>query len=247
MFEGTDIKETDFFGSKKALIDPDACINCGKCHQVCRFDAIIQKDTYHAVNEIRCEGCGACQVVCPVDAVRLEDEHSGKMILTELADGSKLSRAELFPGADGSGKLVSEIRKVADSMNMFKNDLILIDGSPGVGCSVMASITGVDYALIVTEPTQSGFEDFIRAYELTSHFKIKSFIAINKYDLNLEMSEEIETYCEDQGIKVLGKIPYDSTVNKSNFESKPLVLYNESIAGQEIIGLWHRISEEMEE
>ena len=196
--------------------------------------------------EHRCEGCNACRVVCPADAITLEEEDSGKKIMTVLEDESYLSRASLYPGADGSGKLVSEIRKASLELNKGKNNLIIIDGSPGVGCSVMASITGVEFGLLVTEPTQSGFEDFVRAYELAKHFRIKSYVAINKYDLNEEMADTIERYCDDNGIKVIGRIPYDVVVNKSNFESKPLVMYNDSIAGNEIKNMWNIIKNEME-
>ena len=247
MFNGKDIREGDFYGSKKATINPDMCINCGKCVEVCRFDAINVKENIHIINEVRCEGCSACQVVCPEDAIKLDDEHSGKMIMTQLEDESYLSRASLFPGADGSGKLISEIRKAALEMNAFKNNLVIIDGSPGIGCPVMSSITGVEYSLIVTEPTQSGFEDFLRVYELAKHFGVKVYVAINKFDLNEKMTKKIEIYCKEESLNVVGKIPYDRIVNKSNFESKPLVLYNNSIAGNEIKKMWDLLKIEMEE
>jgi MinD superfamily P-loop ATPase len=246
MFNGKDLRENDFYGSKKASIDIDICVNCGKCNDVCRFDAIDYRNDIHKINEIRCEGCGACQIICPHDAIQLADEHSGKRFLTQLEDNSHLSRAELFPGADGSGKLVSEIRKTAQSLNMFKDNLILIDGSPGIGCPVMASITGVDYGLIVTEPTQSGFEDFLRVYELSQHFGVKTYVMINKFDINCNMTENIINHCQKESIPIAGKIPYDAMVNQSNFESKPLVLYNESIAGHAIVKAWDFMKKEME-
>lgn len=245
MFNGKDIEEEAFSGSKKAIIDPNKCINCGLCFDVCRFDAIDKKEAYHEVNELRCEGCNACKVVCHAEAITLEEEDSGKKILTVLEDDSYLSRASLFPGSDGSGKLISEIRKVSLELNKEKDKLIIIDASPGIGCPVMSSITGVEYGLLVTEPTQSGFEDFIRIYELTKHFRIKSFVVINKYDLNFEMADKIEEYCNNEGIEVIGKIPYDAIVNKSNFESKPLVLYNESEAGNEIKKIWDFLKNKM--
>ena len=245
MFNGTDQSKSDYFGSKKAFINPERCINCGACLDVCRFDAVVLENNKHKISDVRCEGCGACQVVCPSEAIELTDEHSGEQILTVLEDGSYLSRASLFPGADGSGKLVTKVRKKADSLNMFKDNLIIIDGSPGVGCSVMASITGVDHILLVTEPTQSGFEDFNRILELVNHFGIKTSVVVNKFDLNLEMTQVIESYCEENKIRLIGKIPYDSMVNQSNFESLPLVLYNESIAGNEINRIWNTINHEM--
>jgi len=245
MFEGRDVDKRPFSGSKKAIIDPEACINCGRCQAVCRFDAIEQGEKSYQVIERSCEGCNACRVVCPVDAIRLEEEDSGEMIMTILKDDSYLSRANLFPGADGSGKLISEIRKASLELENAREKLIIIDGSPGIGCPVMSSITGVEYGIIVTEPTQSGFEDFKRIYEVARHFRVKSYVVINKFDLNSAMSDQIEAYCRSKELKVLGKIPYDPVVNQSNFESKPLVVYNESIAGDEIKKIWDSIKSEM--
>lgn len=246
MFNGTEERREVFHGSKKASIDPEKCLGCGKCEEVCRFDALDMGSGKAVVNALRCEGCGACRVVCPYEAVTLEDDHSGDRILTRLEDGSALSRAELFPGADGSGKLISEIRKTAQSLNMFKDDLILIDGSPGVGCPVMSSITGVEYGLIVTEPTQSGFEDFLRVHALTEHFGVRTYVTINKFDINPDMTKRIESHCRAKGIPMAGNIPYDASVNRSNFESKPQVLYNGTKAGQAIEKIWAYLIREME-
>jgi len=167
---GNDICEKPFIGAKLAKIDFDRCKKCSKCMGVCRFNAI--KD--FRIDELLCEGCGACKIVCEYDAIYLEDEATGKTVITKDSIGV-LSRAEMEIGAEGSGKLVTEVRK--NAMEYQKNDeLIILDGSPGIGCAVMASITGCDIALIVTEPTQSGLEDFMRVLSVCRFFGAKPLV-----------------------------------------------------------------------
>ncbi|SHK38009.1 ATP-binding protein [Tepidibacter formicigenes] len=238
---GEDVEKNDFIGAKVAHIDSEKCVECGKCIKACRFDAI---DDFK-VDPLKCEGCGACVVVCRHDAVELEDEVTGETIITKTDKGI-LSRAEMIPGAEGSGKLVTEVRK---NVQKYKKgeELIILDGSPGVGCSVMASVTGCDMALIVVEPTQSGVEDFLRVFSVAKMFNLKSFVCINKYDINEDISKEIEHVCKVENIDVIGKIPFDETVKRSINELKPIVAYENSKAAEEIKNMWKILNEKLKE
>ncbi|NFE85354.1 (4Fe-4S)-binding protein [Clostridium botulinum] len=234
-YEGKDIEKTKFLGSKKAIIDENLCIKCGKCERVCKFDAI--KD--FNINTFLCEGCGACTLVCPQKAINLEDEKTADTFISELDHGI-ISRAEMEIGSDGSGKLISYLRKNGKKFNKDEK-LIVIDGSPGIGCSVISSITGSDAALIVTEPTKSGLEDLMRVVALCEHFGIFTMVCINKFDINEDMSKNIENFIIEKNISLVGKVPYDDVVMKSINELKPIINYPDSIAGKAIKEMWTNI------
>ncbi|MBD5638588.1 4Fe-4S binding protein [Clostridium botulinum] len=234
-YKGKDIEKGDFIGGKKANIDEKICIKCGKCKSICKFNAIEN----FKIDPFLCEGCGACTLICSQNAIKLEDEKTAKTFITELEKGL-ISRAEMEVGSDGSGKLVTDIRKKAKKFN--KDDkLTIIDGSPGIGCSVIASITGTDAILIVTEPTASGLEDLKRVVALCNHFGIFAMVCVNKYDINKEMTVDIENFINEKGIKLVGKIPYDNIVMKSINELKPITCYKESIANKAIENMWESI------
>ncbi|NFA44024.1 (4Fe-4S)-binding protein [Clostridium botulinum] len=234
-YEGKDIEKTKFLGSKKAIIDENLCIKCGKCENVCKFDAI--KD--FNINTFLCEGCGACTLVCPQKAINLEDEKTADTFISELDHGI-ISRAEMEIGSDGSGKLISYLRKNGKKFNKDEK-LIVVDGSPGIGCSVISSITGSDAALIVTEPTKSGLEDLMRVVVLCEHFGIFTMVCINKFDINEDMSKNIENFIIEKNISLVGKVPYDDVVMKSINELKPIINYPDSIAGKAIKEMWTNI------
>ncbi|HBJ1649847.1 ATP-binding protein [Clostridium botulinum] len=234
-YEGKDIEKTKFLGSKKAIIDENLCIKCGKCENVCKFDAI--KD--FNIDAFLCEGCGACTLVCPQKAINLEDEKTADTFVSELDHGI-ISRAEMEIGSDGSGKLISYLRKNGKKFNKDEK-LIVVDGSPGIGCSVISSITGSDAALIVTEPTKSGLEDLMRVVVLCEHFGIFTMVCINKFDINEDMSKNIENFMIEKNISLVGKVPYDDVVMKSINELKPIINYPDSIAGKAIKEMWTNI------
>ncbi|MCR1975804.1 ATP-binding protein [Clostridium sporogenes] len=235
-YKGKDIKKSNFIGGKKANIDEEICIKCGKCKSICKLDAIEN----FKIDPFLCEGCGACTLICPLNAIKLEDEKIAKTFITEL-DKGLISRAEMEVGSDGSGKLVTDLRKKAKKLN--KDDkLTIIDGSPGIGCAVIASITGADAVLIVTEPTASGLEDLKRVVDLCKHFGIFAMVCVNKYDINKEMTVDIENFINEKGIKLVGKIPYDNIVMKSINELKPITCYKESIANKAIENMWESIN-----
>lgn len=234
-YKGNNIESSDFIGSKTALINEDLCLKCGKCENICKFEAINN----FKVNPLLCEGCGACNLVCPNKAITLEDEKIAEVFVTKLDEGI-ISRAQMNIGADGSGKLISHLRKIGKRFNSNEK-LTIIDGSPGIGCPVISSITGSDLVLIVTEPTKSGLLDLERVLSLCDHFELTSIVCINKYDINEEMSLNIENFLKKNQIKLVGKIPYDDTVRESINDLKPITNYANSSAKEAIEKMWFNI------
>ncbi|MFZ3050895.1 MAG: ATP-binding protein [Methanothrix sp.] len=202
------LERREFYGIKRAFIDKEKCIQCGICQDACRFGAISDFE----VDTPLCEGCGVCQLVCPEEAVEMRDVQAGEACISQTRFGP-LVHAELYPGEEASGKLVAMVREMARDLAAEKNlDLILIDGSPGIGCPVIASLTGVDLALVVTEPTVTGEHDLVRLLDVAGHFGIKTTVCINKYDLNPEAARQIEELCGKRGVKIAGRLPYHTSV-----------------------------------
>lgn len=210
LVRGEQIMQADYSGSKVAWINPDLCIQCGLCREHCRFDAISED---FVVRPLACEGCAACQVVCPTNAIDLNPVKTGDLYVTKTDLGT-FSHAQLGIGADGSGKLVTEVRK---NLTEHQNgeDWVLIDGSPGIGCVVIASITGTDAVVVVAEPTPSGRHDLERVLEVAEHFRVPAFVCINKYDLNLSETKQITDVCQRREVAVIGQIPYEPLIVKA--------------------------------
>ncbi|HII06050.1 MAG TPA: 4Fe-4S binding protein [Methanotrichaceae archaeon] len=232
-----EIKEThDFLGLKIAQIDPDNCTKCGECEKACRFDAISD----FQVDPRSCEGCKVCTLVCPSEAVTMIETISGHAYVSETRFGTMV-HANLFPGEEASGKLVTMVRELAFKVaEREKKDLVLIDGSPGIGCPVIASITGTDIALVMTEPSISGAHDLERILGVTKHFGVKTLVCVNKYDLNVEMTGEIEDLCREMGVDVVGKLPFDPGVVEAMISGVTLVEV-EGPVGDAIKSVWDRI------
>ncbi len=235
-YKGKDIEKDEFVGGKKASIDESICIKCGKCEGVCKFNAIEN----FTINPFLCEGCGACTLVCPVNAIKLEDEKTADTFITELDKGI-ISRAEMGIGSDGSGKLITELRKNGKRFNKDEK-LTIIDGSPGIGCAVIASITGSNAVLVVTEPTKSGLEDLKRVVQLCKHFGVFTMVCVNKFDINEEVTKEIENFIYENQIVLVGKTPYDDMVMRSINELKPITFYKDSIAEKAIEAMWSNMT-----
>ena len=230
-------KRMDFSGSKLAVMDEDKCIKCGLCEENCRFNAI--KDL--KINPLKCEGCTVCEYVCPVDAIRMEDRISGEAFISDTRAGP-MAHAALYTAEETSGKLVTLVRNNARIIARQENkDLIIIDGPPGIGCSVISAITGVDLVLAVTEPTLSGISDLKRVLDVADHFRIKSLVTVNKYDLNRDMADKIEEYCRSRGVEVVGRIPYDRAVTDAMIREKAVVEMENSAAAVEIKRVWERV------
>ena len=205
MNQSAQVKRSDYYGMPKAAINPNTCIHCGVCRQHCRFDAICASPDY-IVDEYACEGCGVCEALCPVGAVSFKPAVSGE--LTLYSGETVFSTAQLKMGSGNSGKLVTEVKKQLKTADV-NADLAIIDGSPGIGCPVIASLSGVDLVLIVAEPSVSGISDMERIIKTAKQFQTKVIVCINKYDANLENTEQIENFCQKQDIACVGRIPFD--------------------------------------
>jgi MinD superfamily P-loop ATPase len=205
-------KKTDYYGLPKAEIDIELCIECGQCMQNCRFEA-ISADGKYKVDPFACEGCGVCELVCPVEAVTLKPAVAGELLL--YTDEEKVfSTAQLKMGSGTSGMLVTEVKKQMKSA-AADVEFAIIDGSPGIGCPVIASLSGVDMVLIVAEPSISGISDMERIINTAAKFGVKTAVCINKFDTNMQNTEKIENFCKGQGISLLGRIPFDSDAVKA--------------------------------
>lgn len=227
--------KTDYYGFGKAMIDQEKCIRCGLCEENCSFGAI--KD--FSIGEFECEGCGVCVDICPVQAITMQDHVSGDMMLYKNYE-RVFSTAQLKMGSGASGKLVTAVKQQL-IQEASDSDLAIIDGSPGIGCPVIASINGVNFVLIVAEPTISGMHDMKRIIETSKHFGVHCAVCINKYDVNPDAANEIESYCNGLSIPVVGRIPYDETVVKAVNNCQSIASYPQSPAGKAIKLVWDKI------
>lgn len=238
-----EVKDTqEFKGLKIAVINEDKCIKCMKCHESCRFGAINEEI---ALEESRCEGCGVCRYVCPEDAIKLVDRKSGLVYISETRYGP-MAHAILNVGEEASGKLVAEVRNNARMLaKMYKKEIIIIDGPPGIGCPIIAAISGVDLALITTEPTISGIHDLERILGVCEHFNVPAVICVNKYDINVKNTKDIINYCNAQNIDMVGKIPYDNVTTKAMIEGKTVIEFGDSAVSQTIQKIWFDIQKRL--
>ncbi|MGI6566634.1 MAG: 4Fe-4S binding protein [Firmicutes bacterium] len=227
LLEPQPVAATEFSASKQAVIHPQQCSGCGICLDVCRFDAIKEIGGRLAVDEIDCEGCGVCFHACPERAIAMEDKLSGHWFISQTPYGA-LVHARLGIAEDNSGKLVALVRRQARILaEEQRAEYIITDGPPGIGCPVIAALSGVDLALIITEPSVAGKHDLERILQLTRHFGVKPLVCINKYDLHPGYTEEIQQYCRREQVDIVGLIPFDETVVAALVQGVPIVAYED--------------------
>jgi len=232
-----DIKERkEYSGLKIAVVDYKKCIHCGKCREYCRFDAI---DEDININE-SCEGCGVCEYVCPVDAIVLKQRKSGE-VFSSITKFGPMAHALLYTAEETSGKLVTMVRNEAKELaEKYGKDMIIIDGPPGIGCPVIAAMSGTNAALIITEPTVSGIHDMERVLQVANHFGINAMVCINKYDVNKEKAKEIEEYCNEREIEIVGKIPFSEKFTEAMVHGLSIMEYDEKLADL-VKKMWEKI------
>jgi len=243
-----EIQETyDFISGYIAKIRQQDCSKCSVCFERCRFEAILKKeDGSFEINPTACEGCGVCVWSCPEQAIEFEDSLCGQWYVSSTRFGTMV-HAKLAIAAENSGKLVSVVRKKAYAIaKENNNDLILIDGPPGIGCPVMASMTGVDVILVVTEPTQSGFHDMERVINLAKHFGIATYVCINKYNINIEITNRIKKKLDALNTQLVGLIPYDKEITQAQVAKKSIVEYSSGLTVEAIIKMWATFNEKIE-
>ncbi len=233
-----------FYGLKLAKIDEDKCTSCGICAENCRFSA-ISSDL--EIIDDRCEGCGVCEYVCPTDAIELVKRISGYAYISNTRFGP-MAHAVLNTAEEASGMLVTVVRNNAKNLaEEHEAETIIIDGPPGTGCSVIASIVGVDQVLIVTEPTLSGISDMKRVLDVTEHFDIPAVVCVNKYDINPENTEDIVSFCKTKGVDVIGKLPYDDVATRSMIAEKTINEFSHGDLAEGICEIWSILNQKLKE
>ena len=232
----------NFFSGFKADIDQKLCMKCGKCKQVCRFDAVRNDDNFYDIIPLNCEGCGYCKEVCPINAITMVEQNVGKWYISKIKTDTFMVHAKLGIGADNSGKLVAQVKKEAKNLAQeTKKEFVLVDGSPGIGCPVVSSISGADYVVLVTEPTLSGFHDMQRVHELIQKFNLPSGCIINKYDVNNEITDSIITFCEKNSIDIISKLPYDESFTAAMMHGKTILEYKDNKINKILIKSWGKL------
>ena len=241
-----------FSGGKRARIKSGHCTACGKCEELCRFDAIFfdgpgngRVDKTFRIDPIACEGCGVCAWFCAEKAIEFGPVVNGEWFVSETRHGPMV-HAKLGIAEENSGKLVStvrtEARKLAEQRGL---EIVIIDGSPGIGCPVIASITGASLVLIVTEPTLSGQHDMERVADLARHFEIPAMVCVNKWDLNLQVADGIESWAAQRGIHVAGRVRYDRAVTEAQIRRQAVVEYQKDGCAQDVQEVWAAVRDRL--
>ncbi|MBT3755213.1 MAG: 4Fe-4S binding protein [Candidatus Cloacimonetes bacterium] len=234
----------DFYSGLLAEIDQAKCIKCGKCSQVCRWDSIPVIDNKYIVQPLDCEGCGYCALVCPTDAISMNEQNVGKWFVSNVKTGTKMVHAKLGIGAENSGKLVAKVKNEAKAIAEKEGkEIIIVDGSPGIGCPVVSSLSGASYVVLVTEPSVSGIHDLKRVHELVKRFGIKAGCIINKADINSNKTKEIHTFLKEENIELINEIPYDENFTKAMTMGKTIVEFDNGNIKQILEDSWKIIKE----
>lgn len=251
----TQLEEHTFMGGQVAIIDPEKCAPCGRCYDVCRFDAVIPGDESYGVKPLDCEGCAACIYQCPDGAIHSEEQQAGLWFRSDTRFGP-LFHAHLFAAQENSGKLVTLVKQhgwllaldgtSADDAEAGRQ-LLIVDGPPGIGCPVISASAGADLALLVVEPSASGIHDLQRALATVDHFGVPALVCINKADLNPGQSVGIEAFCAAEGIEVVGRLPYDTVVTEAMVQGLPVTDYQpDGAMARALRQSWARVRKHLE-
>lgn len=233
--------EEDFYSGHEAKIDPGKCDRCGLCASLCQFGAIREEDGGFTVDSMHCEGCKVCVTFCPASAIAFPEKHCGRWYISYTRFGP-LVHAQLFPGEENSGRLVMLLKRKARQLAQSgKEDLILCDGAPGIGCPVISSLSGAHLAVVVTEPTPSGRHDLGRVAGLCKHFQIPLVVIVNKYDINPQETSRIESFCRKGGYPVLAHLPHDPLVTRAMIQGRTVTEMSETNFSRELRNAWARI------
>ncbi len=249
------LEEQDFKGGQVAVIDQATCASCGDCLAVCRFDAILPHPSSwgrgaggegYYIDPIACDGCAACVYQCPTESISMHEQVVGKFYASDSRYGP-LYHANLFPGQENSGKLVTLVKQRARLQALDENrQMVLVDGPPGIGCPVISATSGVDLALIVAEPTVAGVHDMQRALQTVRHFGVRALVCINKADLYPAGAEQIKAFCRENGIPLAGRIPFDLTVTSAMVQGEAVTAFRpEAPASVAISRIWEQVLESL--
>ncbi|MCD4650885.1 MAG: ATP-binding protein [Candidatus Cloacimonetes bacterium] len=232
----------DFYSGQLAVINQLKCTKCGICQQICRFDAIPIIESNYIVTDLDCEGCGYCALKCPVEAISMVDQNVGKWFISKIKTGTRMVHARLGIGAENSGKLVAKVKNEARRIAIEEGkELIIIDGSPGIGCPVVSSLSGANYVVLVTEPSVSGIHDLKRVFELVKKFGIKAGCIINKADINTHKADEIKQFLEVEGVDLLAQIPFNDNFTKAMTQGQTIVEFDNSSISSALEESWEKI------
>lgn len=232
------VREESFHSGNEAVIDREKCIGCGTCLDMCRFGAVEASDGEYRVDPLRCEGCKVCVAFCPEGAIDFPSRHCGTRYVSDTRFGPMV-HAQLFPGQENSGRLVSELKKEARRLaGEMGRDLIVCDGSPGIGCPVISSLSQANLAVIVTEPSPSGLHDLERVAALCEHFRIKVAVIVNKHDLNAGHTASIEDLCRRKGYALAGRLPHDTVVTEAMVARKVVTELEDEHFGRRVKDAW---------
>jgi MinD superfamily P-loop ATPase len=240
------LEQHEFTGGSKAVINPDKCNGCGLCEQVCRFDAVQLQAGQYRVDLVACDGCAACVYQCPEQAIRMEPQLAGHWFRSE-SDAGPLFHAALRPAHENSGKLVTLVKQQARLLGLDEGyQVVIVDGPPGVGCPVISAASGADLAVIIAEPTVAGIHDLERVVQTTTHFRIPTLVCINKADVFPAGAAQIETYCREHDIEMIGRIPFDVTVTEAMVQGEPVTAYrSDAPASQAMQAIWQSVATQL--
>ncbi len=238
-------EQNDFISGQLAAIQQDACIACWRCQEVCRFEAVRSNNDTFTIDATACEGCAACYYECPTKAIEMTPSHAGEWYRSNSRYGT-LFHAHLYAAQENSGKLVSTVKQSAALWASSNGEkLLLVDGPPGIGCPVISACSGADLAILVVEPTVSGEHDLERVLQTTTHFGVPAVIIINKADINPERAGAIEAFAQTRGVRVLGRLPFDTGVTQAALQGQPVTVWSDLPISRELVRIWGILESEL--